>query len=161
MAAPVKTPGYALAVIGIIVAAVGIIDHWQAIPVISWIGHGSVVTAAAGAVIFIIGAVLAMSGGKSAAKYFSRRLRDVVRQLQATSNISAVHQATGVNRHTIYRYRAWAQARGLLDPGQTLPPLEQLQRTPMLSCCQEGAKSHAGTPLGAEADCSYQHGLEE
>ncbi len=54
-------------------------------------------------------------------------LRDVLRHLQATSNISAISRATGLNRRTVYRYRAWAQSQGLLEPGRVLPPIEELQ----------------------------------
>jgi transposase len=52
-------------------------------------------------------------------------LRELLRHLQATTNDSAVQRATGLNRRTIARYRAWAEQHALLtDP---LPPLEQLQ----------------------------------
>jgi hypothetical protein len=52
-------------------------------------------------------------------------IRNLVRHLQATSNISAIQRATGLNRRTIQRYRTWAHAQGLLDT--PLPPLEDLQ----------------------------------
>jgi transposase len=53
-------------------------------------------------------------------------LRELLRHLQATPNDSAVQRATGLNRRTIARYRAWAQAHALLTG--PLPPLEDLQR---------------------------------
>lgn len=52
-------------------------------------------------------------------------LRELLRHLQATPNDSAVQRATGLNRRTIARYRAWAEQHALL--GGTLPPLEELQ----------------------------------
>ncbi len=52
-------------------------------------------------------------------------IRNLLRHLQVTSNISAIQRATGLNRRTIHRYRTWAIAQGLLD--QPLPPLEELQ----------------------------------
>ena len=55
-------------------------------------------------------------------------LREVLRYLQVTSNISAIQRATGLNRRTISRYRVWARAQGLLDPDRRLPPLESLQQ---------------------------------
>ncbi len=53
-------------------------------------------------------------------------VRDLLRQLQATSNVSAIQRATGLNRRTIHRYQAWAAGQGLL--AGPLPPLEELQR---------------------------------
>jgi transposase len=53
-------------------------------------------------------------------------LRELLRYLQATTNISVIQRATGLNRRTIYRYRTWARAQGLLD--KPLPPLEDLQQ---------------------------------
>lgn len=47
-------------------------------------------------------------------------LRELLRHLQATTNISAIRRATGLDRRTIDRYRTWAVAQGLLD--QPLPP---------------------------------------
>lgn len=55
-------------------------------------------------------------------------LRELLRHLQSQANDSAVQRATGLNRRTIARYRAWASAHGLLDPAQVLPPLEDLQQ---------------------------------
>ena len=60
-------------------------------------------------------------------------LREVLRHLQVTSNLSAIRRATGLNRRTLFRYRAWAQAQGLLGAGAAsseppLPPLESLQQ---------------------------------
>lgn len=52
-------------------------------------------------------------------------IREVLRHLQATSNISAIQRATGLNRRTITRYHLWARHHGLLD--RPLPPLEELQ----------------------------------
>jgi transposase len=54
-------------------------------------------------------------------------LRELLRHLQTTANDSAVQRATGLNRRTIARYRAWATQHALLDPTQALPPLEALQ----------------------------------
>jgi len=53
-------------------------------------------------------------------------LRELLRHLQATTNVSAIRRATGLDRRTIDRYRTWAVAQGLLD--QPLPPLEDLQQ---------------------------------
>lgn len=55
-------------------------------------------------------------------------IRELLRHLQVTPNNSAVQRATGLNRRTIARYRAWAAQHGLLDPAQALPPLEALQQ---------------------------------
>ena len=53
-------------------------------------------------------------------------LRELLRHLQATTNDSAVQRATGLNRRTIARYRAWAEQHALLtDP---IPPLDELQQ---------------------------------
>lgn len=52
-------------------------------------------------------------------------IRELLRQLRATPNDSAVRRATGLNRRTIQRYRQWAQDHDLLDG--PLPPIEQLQ----------------------------------
>ncbi len=52
-------------------------------------------------------------------------IRELLRHLQATSNVSAIHRATGLNRRTILRYQAWATAHGLLSG--PLPALEELQ----------------------------------
>src|SRR5690349_3281127 len=53
-------------------------------------------------------------------------LRNLLRHLQAESNISAIGRATGLNRRTIMRYRDWAATHNLLTG--PLPPLEQLQQ---------------------------------
>ncbi len=53
-------------------------------------------------------------------------IRELLRHLQATSNVSAIHRATGLNRRTILRYQAWATAHGLLS--RPLPSLEELQQ---------------------------------
>jgi transposase len=53
-------------------------------------------------------------------------LRNLLRHLQASSNISAIGRATGLNRRTIMRYRDWAASHDLLSG--PLPPLEQLQQ---------------------------------
>jgi transposase len=53
-------------------------------------------------------------------------LRNLLRHLQASSSISAIQRATGLNRRTIMRYRDWAAAHNLLS--EPLPPLEQLQQ---------------------------------
>ena len=52
-------------------------------------------------------------------------IRHLLRHLQATSNISAIQRATGLNRRTIQRYQSWATTHGLLEG--PLPPLEELQ----------------------------------
>lgn len=54
-------------------------------------------------------------------------LRELLRHLQHTTNDSAVQRATGLNRRTIARYRAWAEQQGLLDHTQPLPALAALQ----------------------------------
>jgi len=51
-------------------------------------------------------------------------IRQLLRQLQVTSNISAIQRATGLNRRTIQRYQTWAATHGLLEG--PLPPLEEL-----------------------------------
>jgi transposase len=53
-------------------------------------------------------------------------LRELLRHLQATPNDSAVQRATGLNRRTIARYRAWAADQALLSG--PLPSLEDLQQ---------------------------------
>lgn len=53
-------------------------------------------------------------------------VREVLRHLQTTSNLSAIQRATGLNRRTLMRYRAWAAEQGLL--AAPLPPLEELQQ---------------------------------
>lgn len=53
-------------------------------------------------------------------------IRNLLRHLQASTNISAIQRATGLNRRTIQRYRTWAETHGLLD--QPLPALEELQQ---------------------------------
>ena len=40
-------------------------------------------------------------------------LREFLRYLQTTSNLSAIQRATGLNRLTIRRYRRWAATQGL------------------------------------------------
>lgn len=52
-------------------------------------------------------------------------IRNLLRYLQDTSNISAIQRATGLNWRTIQRYRIWAEQHGLLD--KPLPSLEDLQ----------------------------------
>ena len=51
-------------------------------------------------------------------------LRDLVRELRASINDSAIQRTSGLNRRTIRRYRAWATQHGLLTGA--LPPIEQL-----------------------------------
>ena len=53
-------------------------------------------------------------------------VREVLRHLQTTTNLSATQRATGLNRRTLMRYRAWATEQGLL--AGPLPPLEALRR---------------------------------
>jgi hypothetical protein len=53
-------------------------------------------------------------------------LRNLLRHLQASSNVSAIQRATGLNRRTILRYRDWAATHNLLTT--PLPPLDQLQQ---------------------------------
>ena len=53
-------------------------------------------------------------------------VREVLRHLQSTTNLSAIQRATGLNRRTLMRYRAWATEQGLLVG--PLPPVEVLQR---------------------------------
>src|SRR5690349_9837220 len=55
-------------------------------------------------------------------------IRNVVRHLRATANLSAIQRATGLNRRTLARYRTWAQTHGLLDPTRPLPALEEFQQ---------------------------------
>ena len=62
-----KVPGYILAVIGLVLAVAGAIDHFSKLPVIGSINHGSIITGVVGVVVLVIGAVMAMSGGKAAA----------------------------------------------------------------------------------------------
>ena len=51
-------------------------------------------------------------------------VRELLRQLQATSNVSDIERATGLNHRTIQRYLAWAASQGFLTG--PLPPLEEL-----------------------------------
>lgn len=53
-------------------------------------------------------------------------LRELLRYLQTTSNLSAIQRATGLHWRTIRRYRDWAATQGLLD--QPLPPVEVLHQ---------------------------------
>src|SRR5690349_20883003 len=55
-------------------------------------------------------------------------IRNVVRHLRATANLSAIQRATGLNRRTLARYRTWAQTHGWLDPTRPLPALEEFQQ---------------------------------
>ena len=41
-------------------------------------------------------------------------VREILRHLQTTTNLSAIQRATGLNRRTLMRYRAWATEQGLL-----------------------------------------------
>jgi hypothetical protein len=49
-------------------------------------------------------------------------LRELIRSLQTTSNLSAMQRATGLHRRTMRRYRPWAATQGLLDT--PLPSVE-------------------------------------
>lgn len=51
-------------------------------------------------------------------------VRAILRHLQSTTNLSAMQRATGLNRRTLMRYRAWAREQGLL--AVPLPSLEEL-----------------------------------
>ncbi len=53
-------------------------------------------------------------------------VREILRHLQTTTNLSAIQRATGLNRRTLMRYRAWAAEQGLL--AGPLPPLDELQQ---------------------------------
>jgi transposase len=53
-------------------------------------------------------------------------IRNLLRHLQSSSNVSAIQRATGLNRRTILRYRDWAATHDLLK--QPLPSLEALQQ---------------------------------
>ncbi len=53
-------------------------------------------------------------------------VREILRHLQSTTNLSAIQRATGLNRRTLMRYRAWAIEQGLL--AAPLPPLEELHQ---------------------------------
>lgn len=48
-------------------------------------------------------------------------LRELLRYLQSTSNLSAIQRATGLPRRTIRRYQQWAATQGVLD--KPLPPM--------------------------------------
>jgi len=52
-------------------------------------------------------------------------IRELLRHLRATANISAIQRATGLNRRTIQRYHTWAAAHGLQEG--PLPALEELE----------------------------------
>ncbi len=53
-------------------------------------------------------------------------IREILRQLRAGQSNRAVARATGINRKTAGRYRAWAAKHGLLlGP---LPPLSELHQ---------------------------------
>ena len=51
-------------------------------------------------------------------------LRELVRELRASSNDSAIQRTSGLNRRTIRRYRVWATEHSLVVG--PLPPIEQL-----------------------------------
>ncbi len=53
-------------------------------------------------------------------------IRNLLRYLQDTPNISAIARATGLNWRTIQRYRSWAEQHALLEG--PLPSLEDLQQ---------------------------------
>lgn len=53
-------------------------------------------------------------------------LRELIRSLQTTSNLSAMQRATGLHRRTMRRYRPWAATQGLLDT--PLPSVEVLHQ---------------------------------
>src|SRR4029450_7217387 len=54
-------------------------------------------------------------------------IRNLLRHLQASSNISAIGRATGLNRRTILRYRDWAARHDLLTgPLLSLEAFHQL-----------------------------------
>jgi hypothetical protein len=54
-------------------------------------------------------------------------VRGGLRHLQTTTNLSAIQRATGLNRRTLMRYRAWATEQGLLTgPSPSLEALQQL-----------------------------------
>jgi transposase len=53
-------------------------------------------------------------------------IREILRQLRAGQSNRAVAHATGINRKTVGRYRAWAAKHGLLSG--PLPPLGELHR---------------------------------
>jgi hypothetical protein len=56
-------------------------------------------------------------------------LRELLRDLQVTTNVSVIQRATGLNRRAIIRYRAWA--RGLFEkPRPLVEELQQLIATP-------------------------------
>jgi hypothetical protein len=52
--------------------------------------------------------------------------RELLRHLQATTNVRVMQRATGLNHRTIAQYRTWAQAQGLLK--KPLPPVEELRQ---------------------------------
>jgi uncharacterized protein (DUF2062 family) len=64
-----KGVGWLLAVIGLVVAVLGVVNHFAklGLPVISTMAHGNIIAAVVGAVVFVIGAFLAMRGGGAAA----------------------------------------------------------------------------------------------
>jgi len=53
-------------------------------------------------------------------------IREILRHMRQGRSDRGVARATGVNRKTVARYRAWAPAQGLLEG--PLPPLGELQR---------------------------------
>lgn len=87
-------------------------------------------------------------------------LRNLLRHLQASSNISAIQRATGLNRRTIMRYRDWAATHNLLSG--PLPPLEQLQQllaSTMLSSAPPQTVSSV-EPYRALVEQLYADGVE-
>ena len=53
-------------------------------------------------------------------------IREMVRRLRKEQTDRSIAKAMNVNRKTVARYRAWAEAQGLLEG--SLPPLGELQR---------------------------------
>ena len=51
-------------------------------------------------------------------------LRELLRYVQTTSNLSAIQLATSIHRRTIRRYQQWAATHGVLD--KSLPRVEEL-----------------------------------
>ena len=51
-------------------------------------------------------------------------LRELLRYVQTTSNLSAIQLATSIHRRPIRRYQQWAATHGMLD--KSLPRVEEL-----------------------------------
>jgi hypothetical protein len=63
-----KAPGYVLAVIGLVIAIIGVLDKLtHQVPVVKDISKGSLIVGIIGGVIFLVGVAMAFMGGSKQA----------------------------------------------------------------------------------------------